>query len=95
MDTFGELKNTKYSSVLKAIIKKDEGYNKRRSSLTGEELFHLCQRRYELIEKILLPLRSKLGEDIEIIDIGFATGMQEEKKQNKEVDLKKEFIVSM
>ena len=82
---------------MKSIIKKDEGYKKRRCSLTGEELFHLFQRRYELIEGILSPLRIKLGEDIEIVDIGFAKGMQEEKKifvRYREDDKPKLFEIS-
>ena len=60
------------------LIKNDESYNKKRSVLTGEEVFKLCQDRYELMQDILCPLKKKLGENIEITDISFAKAMQEE-----------------
>lgn len=67
----------KYHSVFE-LIKNDESYNKKKSVLTGEEVFKLCQDRYKLMQGILRPLKKRLGENIEIIDIGFVNGMQGE-----------------
>lgn len=67
----------KYRSVFD-LIKNDESYDKKRSTLTGEEVFKLCQDRYELIQSILRPLKKRLGENIEVIDIGFVKPAEEE-----------------
>lgn len=67
----------KYHSVFE-LIKNDESYNKKKSVLTGEEVFKLCQDRYKVMQGILRPLKKRLGENIEIIDIGFVNGMQGE-----------------
>ena len=78
MSLIDELETIKYSSVLD-LIKNNEIYDKKRNVLTAEEVFKLCQDRYKLVEDILLPLRKKLVENIEIIDIGFANGMQDDR----------------
>lgn len=67
----------KYRSVFD-LIKNDESYEKKRSVLTGEEVFKLCQDRYELMQSILRPLKKRLGENIEVIDIGFVKPAEEE-----------------
>ena len=67
----------KYHPVFE-LIKHDESYNKKKNVLTGEEVFKLCQDRYELMQGILRPLKKRLGENIEITDIGFAKGMQDD-----------------
>jgi hypothetical protein len=67
----------KYHPVFE-LIKYDESYNKKINVLTGEEVFKLCQDRYELMQEILRPLKKRLGENIEITDIGFAKGMQDD-----------------
>lgn len=77
MGLLNELDNIKYYPVVD-LIQNEEAYDKKRNILTAEEVFKLCQNRYELVEKMLLPLKKKLGENIEIIDIGFANGMQDD-----------------
>ena len=67
----------KYRSISE-LIKTDENYDKKRNILTGEEVYKLCQDRYELLQEVLHPLKKKLGENIEIIDIGFVRGMQDD-----------------
>lgn len=67
----------KYRPVYE-LIKNDEVYDKKRSTLTGEELFKLCQDRFDLMQEILRPLKMRLGQNIEIIDIGFSQGMVED-----------------
>ena len=75
MGLLGEL--DKYHAIFE-LIKNDEPYDKKQSVLNGEELFQLCQNRYDLLQEILKPLKKRLGENIEIIDIGFAKEMQED-----------------
>ena len=78
MGLLNELEGIKYNSILD-LIKNDELYDKKRNTLTAEEVFKMCQDRYNNVEEILQPLRKKLGENIEIIDIGFANGMQDDR----------------
>ncbi len=77
MSLLHELENLKYYMVLD-LIKKDENYDKKRNTLSGEEVFSLCCNRYQLMQKIILPLKEKIGENIEIIDVDFGQGMQED-----------------
>ncbi len=67
----------KYRSISE-LIRTDENYDKKRNILTGVEVYNLCQDRYELLQEVLQPLKKKLGENIEIIDIGFVRGMQDD-----------------
>lgn len=67
----------KYRSISE-LIRTDENYDKKRNILTGVEVYNLCQDRYELLQEVLHPLKKKLGENIEIIDIGFVRGMQDD-----------------
>ena len=76
MSLFSELESIKYYFILD-LIKHNEVYDKKRKVLTGQEVFELCQTRYDLMQELLLPLKQKLGENIEIVDIGFAKGMQD------------------
>ena len=77
MSIFSELESVKYNSVLD-LIKREESHDKKRNVLTGEEIFQLCQDRYYTMQELLLPLKRKLGENIEIVDIAFAQGMQDD-----------------
>ena len=77
MSLFRELESIKYASVVD-LIKHDENYDKKRNILNGEEVFKLCNNRYKIMQNILLPLKEKLGKNIEITDIGFAHGMQDD-----------------
>jgi hypothetical protein len=67
----------KYRSVFE-LIKNNESYDKKNNVLTGEEVFKLCQNRYDSMQNILRPLQKRLGENIEIIEIGFAQIAEEE-----------------
>lgn len=67
----------KYHSVFE-LIKNVESYDKKRNVLTGEEVFGLCHNRYKLMQALLHPLKKSLGNDIEITDIYFANGMQDD-----------------
>lgn len=60
------------------LILKEESYDKKRNVLNAEELFKLCHERYTLMKKLLLPLKEKLGKEIEITDISFTEGLQQE-----------------
>ncbi len=71
MGLFEEIESIKYRFVLD-LIKNDEPYDKKKNTLNGEEVFALCHKRYQLMKNILLPLKEKLGDNIEIIDINFA-----------------------
>lgn len=77
MSLLREFESIKYSTVVD-LIKRDENYNKKRSILNGEEVFKLCHNRYQKLQEILLPLKKKLGENIEITDISFVHGMQDD-----------------
>ena len=77
MSLLRELESIKYSHVID-LIKRDEGYDKKKNVLNGEEVFKLCHDRYMKLNEILLPLKKKLGEDIEITDISFVHGMQDD-----------------
>ncbi len=86
----------KYRSVFE-LIKNDESYNKKANVLTAEEVFKLCQDRYELMKETLMPLKNKLGEDIEIIEIGLANTMQDETNiivRYRKDDIQKYFNIS-
>lgn len=77
MSLLRELESIKYSTVVD-LIKRDENYDKKRSVLTGEEVFKLCHNRYLALQELLLPLKEKLGKNIEITDIGLVHGMQDD-----------------
>ena len=77
MSLLRELESMKYSAVID-LIKRDEVYDKKRSVITGEEAFRLCHARYQAMQDLLLPLKNRLGKNIEITDISFAHGMQDD-----------------
>ena len=60
------------------LIKNDESYDKKKTVLRGDELFLLCQERYNKLQTILRPLEKRLGENIEITEISFAQIAEEE-----------------
>lgn len=66
-----------YRSALE-LIAHDEAYDKKKNVLSGEELFKLCYERYLLMEQVLLPLKEKLGKRIEITNVNFAEGIQDD-----------------
>ncbi len=78
MSILGELKSRKeYQSVLE-LIKKEEAHNKKRPVIPAEEVFRRCFNRYLKIQRVLLPLKKKLGERVDVTDISFTNGMQED-----------------
>ena len=77
MGILGEIESMKYRFVLD-LIKNTEHYDKKRSVITAEEAFKLCYNRYLLMQKILMPLKRKLGERVDVTDISFANGNQDE-----------------
>ncbi len=77
MGLLDELEVIKYRPVLD-LIKNNEVYDRKRSSVTAEEVFKLMHNRFIKLQDILLPLKEKIGKDIKIIDIDFNNGMQED-----------------
>lgn len=58
------------------LITREEAYDKKRKTLDGEELFKLCHKRYQMAQELLLPLKEKLGEEMEVTNIAFAQGLK-------------------
>ena len=77
MGILEDLENIKYRPVID-LIKNEEVYDKKRNSLTGLETFVLLHRRYLKLKDIMTPLKEKLGNGVEITDIDFTGGMQDE-----------------
>lgn len=78
MGILQEFKRKKeYQSVLD-LVQKEEAHDKKKTVIPAEELFKLCYDRYLRIQHILLPIKLKLGERVEVTDISFGDGMQEE-----------------
>ena len=77
MSILQEFENMKYRCVLD-LIKNEEAYDKKRAVINGLDAFKLCHNRYLLMQQILIPLKHKLGERVEITDISFANGMQDD-----------------
>ena len=75
MSILQSIESIKYLFVLD-LVKNDETFDKKRSVITGDEVFKLCHERYQFLQSLLLPLKERLGNDIEIIDVSFIKGMQ-------------------
>ena len=78
MDMLPSLERVGYYYTISRLTKSGEPYDKRKSVITGRELFELCYGRYKRLKEILIPLKEKLGESVEIINIGFGSSMQDE-----------------
>jgi len=76
MILLNELENMKYRHVLE-LIKNDEQYDKKRSVISAREVYDLCYKRYLLAEQILMPLKEKIGKEVNITDISLNSGMEE------------------
>ena len=76
MSILQEFENMKYRNVLE-LIKNEEQYDKKKSAITGEKAIELCYNRYLLMQEILLPLKTKLGERVEVTNI-YITNPNEE-----------------
>ena len=77
MSILQELENLKYRSVLD-LIKNNEQYNKKNEVFSAKDVFKMCYERYQLMQQVLLPLKEKLGDQIDVTDISFANGMQDD-----------------
>ena len=71
-----ELENIKYHFVLN-LIKKEEQYDKRKSVINAYDVYKIFYNRFLLLQKILLPLKNKLGEEIDITSISFTNSDDE------------------
>lgn len=78
MDLLSALEKIGQAYTIERLTKRVEPHDKKRSVLTGEEVFNLDYERYQTIKEILMPLEEKLGENVQIIDFRFAKGMQED-----------------
>ena len=77
MGIIQELETLKYRFVLD-LIKNDEPYDKDKKIINGKELFKLCHDRYLLLQEILLPIKKRLGNEIDITDIYFTNNFQDD-----------------
>ncbi len=77
MSILQEFESMKYRFVLD-LIDKEEQYDKKRDVLTGTEAFNMCFERYKLMQEILLPLKKKLGDRVDVTDITFVNGCDNE-----------------
>lgn len=75
MSIIQDLEALKYRSVID-LIRKEEPYDKNKNIISGDEAFTLCFNRYLILQEILLPLKEKLGKEVEVTDISFVNGMQ-------------------
>ena len=77
MGILGEIESIKYKPIID-LINGNETYDKSKNSLTGLETFVLLHRRYLKLKGILSPLIDKIGKNIDVVDIDFVEGMQDE-----------------
>ena len=77
MGLLDELEVIKYRQILD-LVKNNEVYDRKKSSITALEAFQLLHNRFKKLSDIILPLKEKIGKDIEITDIDFNNGMQED-----------------
>ena len=78
MGTFPDMQNINYRYILE-LINNEEHYDKNKRVISGLEAFYLFHKRYESLQKILMPLGDKLGQGVNIISISFSNAMQDEK----------------
>lgn len=76
MGLLDDNQNTKYR-LITDLVKFDEPFDKKKNSLTGLETLELLHKRYLKLRDILEPLKQKI-KNIEIIDVEFGVGMQED-----------------
>ena len=61
------------------LINNEEVYDKKRNIVVGTDVFNMCLKRYRLMQGILLPLKNKLGDEIDVTDITFINSNDDEK----------------
>ena len=77
MSILQDLEYRKYRYMFD-LIKNPEQCDKTKTVITAPEAFKKCHKRYLLMEDVLSPLKKKLGEKVEVTDILFANGMQDD-----------------
>ena len=77
MGILQDIESLKYRSALD-LIKEEESYDKKRNVITGTDAFNMCYNRYKKMQEILLPLKSKLGDRIDVTDITFVASNEDE-----------------
>ncbi len=78
MGMLDKMENYAYYRAVLDLIEKEEMHDKNRSTVNGEELFLLCHEQYRLMNRLLLPLKEKLKEDINVTNIFFTDGFQQD-----------------
>ena len=78
MGIIQDIESLKYRHVLD-LINEEESYDKKRSVISGTDAFNMCIERYKLMQVVLLPLKQKLGDRIDVTDITFITSNDDEK----------------
>ena len=77
MSIIQELENMKYRFVLD-LLKKEEQYDKKRNVITAYDAHKMCYDRYLLMQEVLLPLKKKLGNRVEVMNINFVNSNDDE-----------------
>ena len=76
-----------YRAVRDALTK-EEIYNKNKNTISGLELFHLFQERYDLMGDILMPIREIVSKEVNVKNMYFTTGL------NDDISIIIEYIVN-
>ena len=76
MSIIQELEYMKYRFVID-LLKKEEQYDKKRSVITAYDVQNMCYDRFQLMQEVLLPLKKKLGNRVDVTDIKFARSNDE------------------
>ena len=92
MSILQELENIKYRFVLD-LIKREEQYDKKRSVINAYELEKIFHDRFLLMQDSLLPLKNRLGNEIDIIDVNFINSDDENGLIVKYVKEGKQYIL--
>ncbi len=77
MGILQDIENLKYRYVLDTI-NGEEQYDKKRSVITGMDAYKMCLDRYNLLQKVLSPLKKRLGDRVDVTDIAFIKSNDDE-----------------
>lgn len=78
MGILQELEGMKYRFV-SDLITSEEQYDKKRKVISAYDAYNMCYDRYLLLQNILLPLKTKLGNRVDVTDIKFVSANDDEK----------------
>ena len=76
MSILNDLTDNRYRLV-RDLINREEFYDKKRNVLNIDEVISLLHKRFIKMQEILLPLKERLGSEIEIVDINFVNDLQD------------------